>query len=367
MKTELPDLTALQRLPMPLSYFRIMLRELGGTPARRAELLRGTHVTDRQLADPAAEITLGQQLTLQDNAARLCPPGWALDVGRRFDLGAQGPLGFAMVSAATLEQAFDVMARYGHVRAPWFRLGVERDARRWGVVIARQFPLDPRASIELLETLLLSAQALVESVLGRSMREARITVDYAAPAWAERYAAELHCPVKFGAARPTLRMPAAWLSLPCPSADAALYQLALGRLEGERRRLESGDHLEARIEVLLAAAGDAGLSLVEMAQRLNLSRRTLLRRLRAAGTSFSELLQRHRMRHAEALLATPQYSIGEVAYRLGYSDPANFSRAFRRWFGTTPGRQRADARRIRPRHAPTRRLSSAPTACRRRS
>ena len=43
---EATDLPALQQLPAPLTYFRIMLRELGTTPARRARLLRGTGVTE---------------------------------------------------------------------------------------------------------------------------------------------------------------------------------------------------------------------------------------------------------------------------------------------------------------------------------
>jgi len=334
------DLPALQRLPMPLTYFRITLRELGSTPARRAELLSGTGVTDAQLADPSAEITLGQQLRQMQNAAAVSHPGWSLDVGRRFDLGAQGPLGFAMISAPTLGASFDVMARYGHVRSPWFRLRVEHDAHQWGIVVQRQIRLGTAVDVALLEVLLLSAQALVESVLGRAMHEALIECDYAAPTWAVRYSSVFSGAVSFDAAQPSIRMPAAWLALPCPSADAALYQLALGRLESERRRLESGDHLEARVEVLLAAAGDAGLSLTELADRLNLSRRTLVRRLSELGTTFGNLSDRHQMRRAASLLADPQYSASEVAYRLGYSDPANFARAFRRWFGETPGSYR---------------------------
>jgi AraC-like DNA-binding protein len=334
------DLPALQRLPMPLTYFRIVLRELGTSPARRVELLRDTQVSDAQLADPSAEIVLGQQLTQMRNAARVCEPGWSLDVGRRFDLGAQGPLGFAMISAPTLGAAVDVMTRYGHVRSPWFRLAVEREAHQCVVVVRRQIRLGPMLDEALLETLLLSAQALVEPVLGRAMREARIECDYAKPSWSAGYEDTFNAPVVFDAARPLLRMPNDWLALACPSADPALYQLALGRLESERRRLESGDHLEARIEVLLAAAGDAGLSLGQLAERLNLSRRTLLRRLADAGTSFGQLLDRHQMRRAEALLADAEFSLAEIAFRLGYSDPANFARAFRRWYNETPGAYR---------------------------
>lgn len=101
------------------------------------------------------------------------------------------------------------------------------------------------------------------------------------------------------------------------------------------------------MEVLLAAAGDAGLTLPQLADRLNLSRRTPIRRLSDAGTTFGKILDRHQMRRASALLADREFSASEVAYRLGYSDPANFARAFRRWFGETPGTYRKQHARKR--------------------
>ncbi|HEY6597831.1 MAG TPA: AraC family transcriptional regulator, partial [Pseudomonadales bacterium] len=157
--------------------------------------------------------------------------------------------------------------------------------------------------------------------------------------------------ISFNAQVPSIRMPIAWFALRSPLADAALHNLVVGHLESERRRLESGNHLEARVEVLLAAAGDAGLSLPQLAERLNLSRRTLVRRLNGAGTSFGKLIDRHQMRRAEVLLRDREFSASEVAYQLGYSDPANFTRAFKRWFGETPGvyreRLRASSRRLR--------------------
>jgi AraC-like DNA-binding protein len=335
---------ALLRLPMPATYFRIVLRELGTTAARRARLLIDTGLTDGPLGDPSLEITLGQQLTLMRNATRLGDPGWTLDVGRRFDLGAQGPLGFAMISAATLGAALDVMVKYGHVRSPWFRVRVERDRGVWGFVVQRQIHLDAAMDIAMLEVLMLSAQALVEAVLGRPMREARITLDYAKPAWAERYRDAFHCAVAFGTRTLGMRMPLDWLELSCPLADTAMFDLSIGRLETERRRIESGEHLSARVEVLFAGAGDAGLSLPQLAERLNLSRRTLIRRLAAAGTTFGELLDAHRMERAQTLLGDPRFPVSEIAYRVGYSDPANFTRAFRRWCDESPAEFRARRR-----------------------
>src|SRR5262245_44353099 len=175
--------TALEQLPTALAYFRITFRELGTTAKRRAALLDGTGVTEAQLDDPSTEITIGQQLLQFRNAARVGRPGWSIDVARRFDLGAQGPLGFAMITAPTLGRAFDVMARYGHVRSPWFALTTQRHAHYWSIVVHRRIRLGAEHDITLAEALMLSAQALIEAVLGRPMRDARIAVDYAAPAW----------------------------------------------------------------------------------------------------------------------------------------------------------------------------------------
>jgi AraC-like DNA-binding protein len=335
------DSTALEQLPTALAYFRITLRELGTTAKRRAALLDGTGVTEAQLDDPSTEITIGQQLRQFRNAARVGRPGWSIDVARRFDLGAQGPLGFAMITASTLGRAFDVMARYGHVRSPWFALTTQRNAHYWSIVVHRRIRLGAEHDITLAEALMLSAQALIEAVLGRPMRDARIAVDYAAPAWLDRYRDAFSCPVAFSAESPSIRMPIAWRAMTCPLADAGLHDLLIVRLEHDRRRLESGEHLEARVEALLEAAGDAGLSLPELAQRMHLSPRTLIRRLTHAGTSFGTLLDRHSKRRAEAFLADSAFPVSEIAYRLGYSDPANFVRAFRRWYGRTPSAHRA--------------------------
>ena len=132
-------------------------------------------------------------------------------------------------------------------------------------------------------------------------------------------------------------MPEAWRELVCPLADPGMYQAALNRLELDRRRLDSAGSLTARVALLLAASGDTGLDLESTAERINVSRRTLIRRLKEAGTSFSELLDEHRKRsRAQTLLANPGVPIMEVGYRLGYTEPANFTRAFRKWCGMTP-------------------------------
>jgi AraC-like DNA-binding protein len=71
------------------------------------------------------------------------------------------------------------------------------------------------------------------------------------------------------------------------------------------------------------------------------SSRTLQRRLRNAGVRFHDLLADVRREEALRLVSTTRSTLAEIARDLGYSDLANFLRAFRRWTGTTPGQVRA--------------------------
>jgi AraC-like DNA-binding protein len=73
-----------------------------------------------------------------------------------------------------------------------------------------------------------------------------------------------------------------------------------------------------------------------VARRLNVSVRTLQRRLREHGTSFAEAVRGIVEEQAVELLRCRNVSITEIAYELGYSDPAHFTRAFVHWFGEPP-------------------------------
>lgn len=72
------------------------------------------------------------------------------------------------------------------------------------------------------------------------------------------------------------------------------------------------------------------------ASDLNMSLRSFQRKLKQAGTSYAELLDHIRHEMACSYLESPQHQIIKIAYMLGYSDPSNFARAFKRWDGVSP-------------------------------
>ncbi|HYE27827.1 MAG TPA: AraC family transcriptional regulator [Allosphingosinicella sp.] len=95
--------------------------------------------------------------------------------------------------------------------------------------------------------------------------------------------------------------------------------------------------VERRLESLLAT-GEIGIDRV--ARELGHSRQTLYRRLKAEGVTYEQLLDGLRRRLALRFMREQGLSVKEAAYRLGFSDPAAFSRAFKRWTGTSPGEMR---------------------------
>jgi AraC-like DNA-binding protein len=90
------------------------------------------------------------------------------------------------------------------------------------------------------------------------------------------------------------------------------------------------------VRQVVALLAGRPLNIHHVADSVRMSIRTLQRRLRGAGVTYDRVVQSVRFEIAEHLLQDPQRKIGDVARTLGYSDPAHFTRAFRRWTGLTP-------------------------------
>jgi len=316
-------------LPMTSAYYRLILRRFGSTAGRRAALGRGTGV-----GDDDSEITVRAQLRQLANLHALAPAGWGLEVGAALDGVAHGAAGIAIVTAPSLGGAIDILARYATARAPFIDFTRRRQAERFVLEVVEPCPLGPvRAAM--LEMVASSVQWVVESALGRPMREAEITFPLPRPTYWRRYERAFHAPVAFAGAVAAISLPVAWLDLACPLADPLVHRDAKARLEALRQRLE-GDFMDHRVERMLDLGDDPGLSLGDTARRLRISPRTLVRRLGLRRTSYRALLDGHRRRRAVEMLAQPTLTIAEIAERLGYEEPGNFARACRRWFGASP-------------------------------
>jgi AraC-like DNA-binding protein len=166
---------------------------------------------------------------------------------------------------------------------------------------------------------------------------------FAQPDYLSRFPPAEVARLRFDQPRHRLVFDAAYLDLPIVTADPAAYRTALELCERQLVEREPGALLVQRVNRELFAADGGVRTSVQVARSLGMAERTLKRRLAEQGTSYSELLDRQRQTRALELLRT-DWSIEEVADRLGYSDAANFTRAFRRWTGKSPRAVRKAAR-----------------------
>jgi len=114
------------------------------------------------------------------------------------------------------------------------------------------------------------------------------------------------------------------------------------RAEALLKALESSKSTRGRVEALLMPilhTGEASMDLI--AEKMRLSRQTLFRRLKSEGVTFEQVLDELRHKLATHYLHGQQVSVNETAYLVGFSDPAAFSRAFKRWTGVSPSEARA--------------------------
>ena len=106
-------------------------------------------------------------------------------------------------------------------------------------------------------------------------------------------------------------------------------QVLIGKLKGQ-------SHFADDVRMILLARPGEFPTIEQAAEQLNLSTRTLRRRLKEEGCSFRELLNEVRFQMARDYLTETRLPLSEISWLLGYTEPGNFSHAFNRWCGLTP-------------------------------
>ena len=180
-------------------------------------------------------------------------------------------------------------------------------------------------------------------VAGPDIHPVRVTLRHGRPACAGRLEAYFGCPVEFRAPHDCLFFHRATLERPLSSAHPELARVNdMAVIEYLRRfdRRDIATQVRARI---IESLPDGLPHQDRIARSLNLSLRNLQRKLNTEGTTFKQLLDETRRELALQYLRGSERPIIEIAFLLGFSEPSNFSRAFRRWTGVSPRQYREGA------------------------
>lgn len=275
------------------------------------------------------------------NAIRLSgDEGIGFELGLRLRMSVHGFLGYAALTAADLRASLLVNARYFRMRNRQYRLHyAERDD---GATLSlhgvQASPvLQHHAMFEIVLT---GIAQNVGTVAGRAEPPIELQFAWPEPDYYARYRDRLP-PVRFGCAANAVWVSRDALDWPLPLADDVAHRQALAQVEREYAdvRHEEGD-LVARVRAELTLTAHGYPRPDALARRLLMSTRTLRRRLLDAGCGYRALVDEARLRDARRLLRASDLDLKTIAARLQFNDPANFTRAFRKWTGLTPSAYR---------------------------
>ncbi len=322
-------------LTIPGAYALQLVELVSRWSVRPDDLFAGTGLTLDTLGEPSTRITIPQAAVVLRRASELTgEPNLAAFLGKQMRLSWHGFLGFAALSAGNVREAIALGERFAAIRTPAMRLRLYESGQTASLVLEARFE-DEEVRRFVLLLLVVGLTEIAQTITGAPV-QGSADIDFPEPAGFTFRRAEGI--VRWGQPSTRLIFPASFLEAPLVMADPVATRLAREQCERELSALGNVGGTEARVRAELAGRASNGQppTVEDIAKRLSLSTRTLKRQLAAVGTTFSDILDDWRKDRAVLLLEAKGRSLDAIAEELGYSDVANFTRAFKRWTGKTP-------------------------------
>lgn len=320
-----------------------MVRTAEARGVRTEGVLRKAGVSRELLEKPDARLPAPVVMAIwQALRERTDDPGLQLVAPASLPFGAYRVIDYLVAASATVGDGVRRFARYFGIISETVSLDIQdRDGEHRLWLAAADGRQVPPVYVDYVFA------ALVTRIRMRIRPELRVRgveLRQPRPADPEPWERVFGAPVRFGAPADCLSFSHEEWRAPTAMADDALARLLEDHARMIAPRGESAGGFRGDVLNALTATLPEGGSAAAVARVLHVSVRTLQRRLAGEGTTFREALEAAKSQLAQAYLADPRVSVGEVAALLGFSDASSFNRAFRRWTGLTPGRWRHPAR-----------------------
>jgi len=265
-------------------------------------------------------------------------PALGLRFGETMDCADYSVVAMMSRACATVGDAIVQRNRYGRLLGefdsePADALALQPAGPDVWLIATRQAPY---TLPELTEAFFARVAAGTRQMGAQSMLKA-VHFTHAEPAYRAECERVFQAPLSFDSDRNALLLDAAWLQLRIALAPSYVFGILSAHAESLLRNLDGSRTLRGRVERLLMPILHTGeLGVTSIARQLGMSRQTLFRRLSLEGTNYAQVLDALRHRLALHYLDGRRVSVNETAYLVGFSDPAAFSRAFKRWTGSSP-------------------------------
>lgn len=309
----------------------------------RLALLEGTNIDDERLSDVKGTLLPCEELRFYSNLLNISgDPHILLEAGFTLNIATYGIYGLALISSPTFAKAIDLGLQFIDFTYTYNRVVFFEDARHAGIQIT------PINDLGALQQPMIERDVSAVFVLIKLLLREEQPVEEICFAWPKGQDKSLHyfedlyqCPVHFNSAVTEVRFAKSYLQHELPQHNVLAMELCREQLKQIRPQLIIEEGVLERVQQYFLKTPLYRASMEDCAKNLSMSSRTLRRQLNNTGMSYQLALDEFRRLLADKYLNDTQMTLAKVAERLGYSDAANFSHAYKRWTGLAPRKDKA--------------------------
>jgi AraC-like DNA-binding protein len=261
-------------------------------------------------------------------------PLLALHLGEEVSPTILGMVGYLMQSSKNLHESFHIVIKYWDLISTMSKLSMHEHE---GLVLINietasvwrhQYPVDARQSSEFA---LSGAIKLFKMLSGKKITPVRVEFAYSSRSVAE-YERIFQTAIHFGGKSNTLTFRKSDLLIPIISYDKSLIEFFARTLDQKIQSLNGRESFSAKVKQLLINDFKGQSASIEIAaSKLNLTPRSLQRKLKDDGTSYRDIVNDLKKELAQTIMKRSDFRVGEVAEILGYSDSSAFRKAYKKW------------------------------------
>lgn len=330
-------------------YPRALLEFAASRGADRNTLLQRAGIKAEDLSQQDNRVAVSDYVDLLKAAAELTgEPGITLQFGQAVRMQDISIVGLICEACETTIDVAQQLNRYaalvvddGDEPATLMR-GVSKDGGLWIEGPADVFTNNPLIAETEFARLVWNTRAMfANSPEFQRLKFPRVVhFRHEEPSYQAEFEGIFQAPIVFSSHWNAMQIDVEFLSLKQPPVNRYVFGVLSDRADALLESLRNSKNTRGRVESLLIRmlhTGEASMDVV--ADKLGVSRRTLHRQLKDEGVTFVQVLDELRHKLALHFLSGKKVSVSETAYLVGFSDPAAFSRAFKRWTGTSPARR----------------------------
>jgi AraC-like DNA-binding protein len=322
------------------SWATVVVNTIGSYGYNPDYALEAAGIDKRLLTDPDARISAESMSLLWQEAVRTTgDPGFGLKAALNVRPTTFHALGFALMVSSSMYDALERLHRFYRIVSDVIEM---RYASSQGEMAIYLDPADrpPQQPDEAYDMIVATVVSFARMLIERDLRPLKVEFIRGKPARPEEFEAFFNAPVLFNRDHNRVFFDSADMQKPLQAANAEIArrndQIVLEYLvRFDKSRIS---HLAHAKLINLLPAGEP--SIEKLAESMGMTPRSLHRHLQKENAGYRDILDNIRRNLAAQYLRQRHLSVIDVAFRLGYSDSSNFTRAFKRWFQVSPSRYR---------------------------